>query len=452
MARSRKEEVMKFAKRRLHQGLIGAAGLLFIGSLSLNAFASAGGSSGGGGDIQCDALIKDLANNLKSWIRDGGPEAGKLNLSSSFNPETDRPYTIQEYNSDMTRLLSLPLDVSCVGPGDKGYPVMVDGSKKICATWVDRGGVHMTCDRSLFLGLNTDQQIEQDHHEFAINVPGLEPDTGPISTYKISTQLSASITDVTVRRLVVTSSDSTGPLPGMKFVSIPAGTFMMGSPQSETGRYNSETQHSVTLTHGFQMQATDVTQAQWVAVMGSNPSDFQGAQYCKDTFKQVNGVSMCPNHPVEQVSWDDAQVFITKLNQKQDGYLYRLPTEAEWEYAPRAGTTTAYFFGNGTTEINGYAWYSSNSEGQTHEVAKLRPNAWGLYDMAGNVWQWVQDWYGVYSRSCQENPEGPAGGSGRVIRGGSWSDGTQGLRSAFRTYEVPGSRNRALGFRLVRTR
>jgi formylglycine-generating enzyme required for sulfatase activity len=239
---------------------------------------------------------------------------------------------------------------------------------------------------------------------------------------------------------------------GMSFVSIPAGTFLMGSPQSETGRYDNEIQHSVTLTHGFEMQTTDVTQAQWVAVMGSNPSYFQSAQYCKDTFKQVNGVSMCPHHPVEQVSWDDAQDFITKLNQKQDGYLYRLPTEAEWEYAARAGTTTAYFFGNGTNEINGYAWYSSNSGGQTHEVAKLRPNAWGLYDMAGNVWQWVQDWYGDYSRSSQENPEGPAGGSHRGIRGGGWYTVAQSLRSAYRNDNAPGAQFYDLGFRLVRTR
>ncbi len=172
------------------------------------AFASQGR---GGGDIQCDAEIKKLSANLLDWISAKGPETGKLNLASSLNPVTGKPYSYSEYEAKMTSLLNMPLDVSCVKPGDKGYPVSVNDSAKICATFVDFEGVHMTCDRGLFLGLNADQRIEQNHHEFSINIPGLEPDSGAISTYKISDQLSASIGDVTERRLIVNRCGSSCP-------------------------------------------------------------------------------------------------------------------------------------------------------------------------------------------------------------------------------------------------
>jgi formylglycine-generating enzyme required for sulfatase activity len=239
---------------------------------------------------------------------------------------------------------------------------------------------------------------------------------------------------------------------GMSFVGIQPGTFMMGSPSSEANRSDDETQHQVTISHRFEMQTTDVTQAQWVQVMGTNPSYFQSAQYCQSTFTQVNGVNVCPNNPVEQVSWDDVQQYVTKLNQnRNDGYAYRLPTEAEWEYAARAGTTTAYYFGNDASQINNNSWYSSNSGGQTHEVGKLHANAWGLYDMAGNVWQWVQDYYGDYDRSHVTDPVGPAGGPNRVVRGGGWYDVARYLRSAARYANPADFRCDALGFRLVRT-
>ena len=159
--------------------------------------AAQGGTSSGGGDIQCDNLIQNLSyqdpkGNLESWIRNGGPKAGKLDLSSSLDPQTGSPYTYAEYESAMLKLLEefkKSPDINCVRPGDKGYPVDVGDRAKICKTSVDHSGVHMTCDRTLFMGLTTDEQIEQNHHEFAINVPGLEPDSGSISTYKISDQL-----------------------------------------------------------------------------------------------------------------------------------------------------------------------------------------------------------------------------------------------------------------------
>jgi formylglycine-generating enzyme required for sulfatase activity len=215
-----------------------------------------------------------------------------------------------------------------------------------------------------------------------------------------------------------------------KFAQICPGTFMMGSPDSESGRDPDEgPQHQVTISKSFELQTTEVTQSQWQAVMGSNPSYFKGSDL-----------------PVENVSWYDAQEFITKLNAKNDGYRYRLPTEAEWEYAARAGTTGPY-----AGDLDAMAWYSDNSDGKTYLVATKAANAWGLYDMHGNVWEWVQDWYGNYDASAVTDPVGPSSGSFRVPRGGGWLTSSQACRSAFRFYFSPDSRSGALGLRLLRT-
>ena len=226
---------------------------------------------------------------------------------------------------------------------------------------------------------------------------------------------------------------SQGPVAEMKFVSIRAGTFTMGSPSTESGRWNNETQHQVTLTRDFEMMTTEVTQKQWVEVMGNNPSYFKG-----------------DDRPVESVSWNDVQDFITKLNQKNDGYTYRLPTEAEWEYSARAGSTTAYSYGDGEGSLGEYAWFYGNSGSETHAVATKKPNSWGLYDMHGNVWEWTSDWYGSLSTSSVTDPTGASSGSYRVIRGGGWSSYAQYLRSAYRNYWEPGNRINNVGFRLVR--
>jgi len=170
----------------------------------------------------------------------------------------------------------------------------------------------------------------------------------------------------------------------MEFVLIPAGTFTMGSPDSDSNAYDHEKPaHQVTISEPFYMGKYEVTQAQWKAVMGENPSRFKG-----------------DDHPVENVSWEDVQQFIQKLNAKEGKEACRLPTEAEWEYAARAGTTTIYSFGNNASQLGNYAWYDENSGNTTHPVGDKPPNPWGLYDMHGNVWEWVQDWYGpIYSRS-----------------------------------------------------
>lgn len=237
---------------------------------------------------------------------------------------------------------------------------------------------------------------------------------------------------------------------GMEFVAISPGSFIMGSPTSERGRESDETRHRVTLTRGFEMQKTTVTQEQWAGVMGSNPSLFQEQENCPETYKVVNGVAMCPRHPVERVSWNEAQLFITRLNEaKRDGYTYRLPTEAEWEYAARAGSTTAYSFGDNPALLSEYAWFSDISGSPTHEVATRKPNAWGLYDMHGNVWQWVVDWYQSDLGSSNVVDPYISNGSDRVLRGGGWYDIAQSLRSANRFGSSPDARYGS-GVRLVR--
>ena len=272
------------------------------------------------------------------------------------------------------------------------------------------------------------------------------------------------------------------PVMNVDMVWIPAGTFTMGSPTTEPDRNSGETQRQVTLTKGFYMGKYEVTQEQYQAVTGVNPSNFSSNPAAGETQGR---------RPVERVSWYDAIVFCNKLSVMEgltpayringstdpdiwiathgpiptiwDDPLkaiwdavevvsgstgYRLPTEAQWEYACRAGTTTAYNTGDTITDNTG--WYSSNSGSRTHEVGKKPPNAWGLYDMHGNVWEWCWDWYGTYASGVQTDPTGRSSGSFRVLRGGGWIDYAQVVRSAYRFDISPHGSNGYIGFRLLR--
>ena len=232
---------------------------------------------------------------------------------------------------------------------------------------------------------------------------------------------------------------------GMKLVLIPKGTFMMGSPASEQGRTQDyDTQHEVTISEDYYLGVFEVTQGQYEKVMGTNPSYFQ---------KRVIGKSDSSMYPVEQVSWEDAVEFCKKLSElpeeKKAGRVYRLPTEAEWEYACRAGSKAAYSFGANSKTLGDYAWFGGNSGLQTHPVGEKKANAWGLYDMHGNVWEWCSDWYGKYPKGSVSDPSGPSEGSSRVFRGGGWSDRASYCRSANRLWYVPPYRDYSLGIRVA---
>lgn len=233
---------------------------------------------------------------------------------------------------------------------------------------------------------------------------------------------------------------------GMKFRLIPSGEFMMGAVSGDGKAEDSESpRHRVEITKPFYIGIYEVTQAQYRAVMGDNPSRFKSSR-----------------RPVEQVSWNNAKEFCRKLSGKE-GVTYRLPTEAEWEYACRARTTTKYYWGDSDSEstVKRYVWYAKNaakpfwtephaSEDGPQEVGRKLPNAWGLYDMSGNVLEWCEDRYGSYSSSSQRDPKGPSSGEARVARGGGWGVLARHVRSSVRSRLEPVARFYGLGFRIVR--
>ncbi|MEO6038118.1 MAG: SUMF1/EgtB/PvdO family nonheme iron enzyme [Saprospiraceae bacterium] len=217
-------------------------------------------------------------------------------------------------------------------------------------------------------------------------------------------------------------------------VLVQGGTFTMGSPTNETDRFDNETQHQVTVSSFF-MSKYEVTQAEWLKIMGNNPSGFKDCDQC----------------PVENVSWDDVQVYIQKLNAKT-GKRYRLPTEAEWEYAARGGQNATYYVYAGSNDLDEVTWHLRNSGNKTHPIGGKKANALGLYDLSGNVWEWCSDWYwyDAYSTGTNTNPTGPAqGGRSRVLRGGSWHGIASDCRAANRNGHEPSYRSTYVGFRLV---
>jgi len=231
----------------------------------------------------------------------------------------------------------------------------------------------------------------------------------------------------------------------MTLVLIPAGEFMMGSPEKptpeETARlYGGERawyedegpEHRVRLTTPFWIGKYEVTQSQWKSVMRTDPSRCLGA-----------------GNPVEQVSWEDCQVFLNKLNQRRARGAFGLPTEAQWEYACRAGAAAQFHFGNAAGALSDYGWWTGNAEGRAHPVGCRKPNPWSLYDMTGNLWEWCNDWYGSYAEHRQVDPRGASDGSLRVKRGGCWHLASGSCRSADRDSGPPSRRTDQLGFRVV---
>lgn len=279
------------------------------------------------------------------------------------------------------------------------------------------------------------------------------------------------LTNITLSSTQAVTVDATTPSPFQRFyrvalvptltnavqtslVWVQPGTYVMGSPKTEAGRHNDETQHTVVLTQGLYMSPAPVTQGQYLDVMGSNPSYFNGVRGSLNYGTDLN-------RPVEQVNWYNAVEYCATLTQQQQqsgmiptNWLYRLPTESEWEYACRANSTNEFSYGSDPTYTNllNYAWYDVNSSNMTQEVALLLPNTWSLYDMEGDVYEWCQDWYGSYPAGPVTNPQGPSSGGDepeKVFRGGSWDSSATECRCAGRYYTGPTEAYSFLGFRVV---
>ena len=216
----------------------------------------------------------------------------------------------------------------------------------------------------------------------------------------------------------------------MEFVLIHPGSFLMGSKQGDA---DERPAHRVIIAKPFYLGKFLVTQEQWQTLMGSNPSTFPASQ-----------------SPVDFVYWDECQTFLRKMGEKAPGYTFLLPTEAQWEYACRAGTTTTFFFGDEPRAAGNYGWFKANSAGSTHPVGLKKPNPWGLYDMCGNVWEWCEDWYGDYQGTNPDNLIlSPTYGAGLCLRGGSWKSDASGLGSAVRHWSAPIWHHHDAGFRVV---
>lgn len=221
-----------------------------------------------------------------------------------------------------------------------------------------------------------------------------------------------------------------------EFVLIPAGEFLMGSHDP----YHGSPVRKVRISQPFYLGKYEVTQGQWEAVMGEHRRDPQENKTL----------------PIDRVSWNEVQEFISKLNAREGHTKYRLPTEAQWEYAARAGTTTDYHFGNDMKKLEEYGWYKQNAAGQRRPVGRLKPNTWGLYDMHGNVWEWVQDWQRggfvtPFPAGVDIDPQGPATGLNRLVKGGAWNAYAEHCKLAYSSFVRPHEYGPGLGFRLLRT-
>lgn len=243
---------------------------------------------------------------------------------------------------------------------------------------------------------------------------------------------------------------STNAFSDEQFVQIEPGSFQMGSADDEWGHRSDETRHPVEITRAFEIQNTEVTQAQWFQVMHTNPSYFATVENCPDNFTLQEGVGICPDRPVENVTWEMAEDYTNQLSESDAQFTYHLPTEAQWEFAARGGSETVFYFGNDPLQMGQYGWDFAHSLNQTHPVAGLMANSNGIYDVLGNVWEWTLDWYAPYEGAPAQDPQGPPEGQRKVLRGGAWSSNVEQCRSATRGKATPESHVHFIGFRVTR--
>ena len=304
-----------------------------------------------------------------------------------------------------------------------------DTAKPALRTWKDSTGQFTF--QATFVRVNGDVVVLQGIDKKEISLP-LAKLSATDQQY-----VKARLTPIVIGKKIITNTI------GMQLNLIPAGTFMMGSPETEKDRDGDEHQHQVTISKAFYMQNTTVTQRHWKGVMGTEP--WKGERYIKEG----------PDYPAVYVSWDDAIAYCKKLS-KKEAKTYRLPTEVEWAFACRAGTQTTWSFGNNDRDLGDYAWCAlntwGNNEAYAHQVGLKKPNVFGLYDMHGNVWEWCHDYYAAdyYKQLPEQDPLGPAGGVTRVLRVGAWNGASHVTRSANRVGFGADKRYDFVGFRLVR--
>jgi formylglycine-generating enzyme required for sulfatase activity len=320
-----------------------------------------------------------------------------------------------QFDRDIEKALK---DVACV--------VVVWSKHSVDSDWV-RAEASYGLDRRPLVSVSIDDNIDLPIRFTLVHTESLAHWDGTEQSASFLKVKAALESIIGAKALPLTFTNSIG----MTFVRIPSGEFMMGSSDSDVEASDFEKPpHRIIISQPFYLGQYPVTQAQWQEVMGNHPSEFGGH----------------PNHPVEQVSWDEVQAFIRELNQREGVTHYRLPTEAQWEYACRAGSATPRYRDN----IDAIAWYVANSGYQTHPVGQKLPNDWGLYDMLGNVWEWCHDGNRTYSSASVIDPMGPRNASAaRVFRGGFWGGDARFVRASYRYWRDPGDRVANIGFRCL---
>jgi formylglycine-generating enzyme required for sulfatase activity len=399
------------------------------------------------------AQVKQAAaKHIKAWLEDVESEVHigdgvNLDMRIKYTVETGDVLAVESQGADSEHALigSLPITISVdLKLSSKGRPdtwaiaeFFTFNAEVIKSADTSAWDINLTEEKFRAGLLKTSSSFEETVSKMTVQHLAGEIEPSAVSESEPPRRLSNSPASIpktlASQKLSSALAEGVQNSIGMEFKLIPGGRFTMGSADGEF-----ETPHEVTLTRSFELGVYEVTQEQYEAVMGTTLSYFKG-----------------PQNPAENVSWDEAVEFCRKLSElpaeKSAGYEYRLPTEAEWECACRAGTKTQYSFGDSASELGAYEWYGENSGKTTHPVGGKKPNAWGLYDMHGNVWEWCQDWHGDYPSGSVTDPTGAGWGSLRVSRGGCWSSFARRCRSAFRLWSTPDYRFYYLGFRVLRS-